>query len=389
MTSLMQRKARTGRDVQAARAMSLGRALRLTAAKQAEQLMGLAMSAVGVTRRSVTVDQVPASLDPASLILLMDGPGNRVGAVVLDPAFVTGIIQQQIMGKLTPAPADAELRPHTPTDAALCAPFIEGLLSRAGPLADDEADRELLKGYRFGVWAKAPRQAQLVLDAADYDVIEMTLDLAAGISTGKLVMILPSLTSGTLKVPEDAEAAEVPSKPQNLSKNVFGLHAELTIALTRMKMPLQRVSAFKVGDVIDLDLTSMARALVIDGNGRAISRGTLGQVDGMRALQVEQRTAKHHTQPRRRAADRGDLDLPDVTQDRREDAAHQPASFMEEMETSDLPSMADIDVFGDLSDLPELPDIDEAAEAADAKMAEFDTTEFPEDDLGDQARSGW
>jgi hypothetical protein len=53
MTSLMQRKARTGREAYAERAMTLGRALRLTAAKQADQLMGMAMNALGVTRRTI------------------------------------------------------------------------------------------------------------------------------------------------------------------------------------------------------------------------------------------------------------------------------------------------------------------------------------------------
>ena len=104
MTSLIQRKARTGRDAQAARAMTLGRALRLTAVKQAEQLMGLAVSALGVTRQAVSGNQVKQALDGAGagVMLLMDGPAAQVGAILLDPPLVLALIQQQIMGKVAP-----------------------------------------------------------------------------------------------------------------------------------------------------------------------------------------------------------------------------------------------------------------------------------------------
>jgi len=52
--SLVQRKARTERDAHAARAMSLGRALRLTASKQAGSMMDLALGVLGVTRKTVS-----------------------------------------------------------------------------------------------------------------------------------------------------------------------------------------------------------------------------------------------------------------------------------------------------------------------------------------------
>lgn len=387
-TTLVQRRARTAREAQAARTMSLARALRLTAAKQADRLMGLALSALSITRHAISAEDVKRHLDPASLMLLMDGAGDQVAAAVLDPVLVAGLIQQQTMGKVMSPPEGGETRGHTATDAALCAPFIEALLSRAAMLPDTPEECALLQGFRFGVWAREPRQAQLGLDASDYALIEMTLDMAAGTRAGKLVLLLPLPQRVVTPVEDGKNPVEDAVSTANLAKNVMGLHADLRIALTRIKMPLQEVSALKVGDMMDLNLSSMAQTLIIDGAGRAIARGTLGQIDGMRAVQVEQRKERQHTQPRRRASDREGLDLPDVTAPQFEE------TDLDSAEDVALPSLSHIDVFGDLDDMPEMPDMDEAAEAADAQMAEWNSAQGGrEDDETDDAQRqqnvGW
>jgi flagellar motor switch/type III secretory pathway protein FliN len=383
-TSLMQRKARSARDAQVARTMSLGRALRLTAGKQAELLMGLALNTLGVTRKKIDATSVSSLLGDRSLMLLLDGPDNQVGAAVLDAAMVQGLLQQQIMGKIKGGGQEGDMRPYTATDAALCAPFIETLLAQACVLPEEEADRKLLKGYRFGVWAKEPRQVELVMDAPGFEAVEVTFDMAAGTSTGKLTLILPYPERAIPKADPEGGATQATAPSANLSGTVLGLHAELTIALTRLRLPLQNVTSLKAGDLLDLNLSSMAQALIVDGNGRVISRGTLGQIDGMRAVQVEQDKTKHHSQPRRRATDRAELDLPDVTRSPGENEAGLYAGevdFMDVMGQAEVPSLSDIDVFGNLDDLPDLPDMDEAAHAADAKMADYDPSgEYAEDD---------
>jgi flagellar motor switch protein FliM len=313
MTSLMQRKARTGREAYAERAMTLGRALRLTAAKQAEHLMGMAMNALGVTRRTIGGSHIKEALDASALMLLMDGPNNQVGAAILDPALVAGLIQQQTTGKVAPLATDAAHRSCAATDATLCAPFIVALMTNAAKLAEEAADQILLEGYRFGVWAREARQNQMALDQHQYEMIEVTLDLAGGASVGKLHLILPHPPATPVEETQDDSAGAMTKSSATLSDTVFGLQAEMMIALTRVRMPLQKVSDFKVGGLLDISVNSLAQALVIDATGSVVSRGTLGQIDGMRAVQVEQGRTKEHTQPRRRASDCEALDLPDVT----------------------------------------------------------------------------
>jgi flagellar motor switch/type III secretory pathway protein FliN len=387
-TSLMQRKARTGSEAYAARAMSLGRALRLTAAKQADQMMALALGVLSVTRSSVTAGDLTPSLEVPWLTMMMDGPGSQVAAVMIDPVLVAGLIQQQTMCKITPALEGGEQRAHTSTDAALCAPFIEALLSNAALLPEEEVDRDLLSGYRFGVLAQEPRHAQLALDAVEYNVIEMTLDLAAGTRTGQLRMILPEPVDQPEESTSEPDAPPIPSGGKSLSANVMGLNAELTIALTRLKLPLQKVSALQVGDVVPLNLSSMTHAMILGANGVVLSRGTLGQIDGARALQVEPQKARQQSEPRRRISDRAELDLPDVT------APHIPAQTAEMLAEEaaanlSIPSISDVDIFGDLDDLPDMPELEEASRAADAQMEEWKSAEADEGIDAREKTAGW
>ncbi|KEJ90337.1 hypothetical protein DSW25_08260 [Sulfitobacter donghicola DSW-25 = KCTC 12864 = JCM 14565] len=368
MTSLVHRKARTGREIQAARSMSLARALRVTAAKQADRQMGLAASAIGVTRETVGAEDISDCLKDDWLVLLMDGEGGQVGAVLFDPSCVTGLIQQQTMGKVIKAAEEEEARRHTATDAALCAPLAEALLRNAAGLPDDQEDCELLAGYRFGVWAQEVRQATMALEAPSFEVVEMVLDLAAGARTGKVTLILPEPLRAPIPQIDEVEAVddEIPEVGQTLVDNTMALHADLTVALARLSYSIQQVSGFKVGDVLDLNISTMTQALVIDANGRAICRGTLGQVDGVRAVQVQHQKGMRDAEPRRRASDREDLDLPDVTAPQ---PSQQPPPVQEDRrappEVESLPAASDIDIFGDIKDLPEMPDMEEAAQAAD------------------------
>ncbi len=388
MTSLVQRKARTGSEIHAARAMSLARALRLTAAQQADQLMGMALSALSVTRRQVNADRIEGCLEDGWLTLLMDGAGEQVAAVLLDPVLVDGLIQQQTTAKVRPVLEGMDPRAHTATDAALCAPYIELLLKRSAQLPEDEKERELLAGYRFGVWAADRQQAKLALEAPVYDVVEMTLDLAAGVRVGKISLLLPEPVKAPVVIDEPVgEDPVLPQQGEKLTNNVMKLHAELSIALTRVTMPIHQVSELKAGDVLDLQISSMAQALVLDANGRALSRGTLGQVDGMRAVQVEQQKSKQHTQPRRRASDRAELDLPDVTAPVESTAS----SPVDDAEVT-VPSISDVDIFGDIDELPDLPDIEEAAQAADDQVMGWErsqNTEASGEIDATQKQAGW
>ncbi|MEQ6247711.1 FliM/FliN family flagellar motor C-terminal domain-containing protein [Sulfitobacter sp. HNIBRBA3233] len=343
ITSLVRRKAEAGRESYAARAMTLGRALRLTAARTADAHLDLALSVIGLTQSLRDGASLEKSLQQTSLLLLMEGSGGRAALAVLSPELVTALIQQQTMGRITAPPEGQEPRPHTATDAALCAPFVEALLRQSAEMPEKADDRALVAGYRFGLWAGSPREACLSLDAPEYQSYTLTLDLAGGTVSGTLDLVLPPPPPAQPAPPEDDALPDAGAVP-TFSQNVLGLNAELTVALTQLTLPLNRISGWQVGDFVALDVTSLGQSLVLDANGRMISRGTLGQLDGCRAVQLEQRQ-QPHIHPRRRASDRDGLDLPDVTAG---DAAGRP----------EPPAKRGADPFGDLDAMPDMSDLE-------------------------------
>ena len=150
------RKADVGRQEHQARAMTLAKALRLTAAKVADDLLDMALSVVELRTERRVVDDVPALLVPQNLLILLEGPNRQRGAAVLDQSLVEGLIQKLTTGKVQPAPEGAEGRKLTDTDAAICAPFLDALIARAGQLPEAPKDQAVLRGFAFG--APTPHQ---------------------------------------------------------------------------------------------------------------------------------------------------------------------------------------------------------------------------------------
>lgn len=188
--SILGRMATAGREVRQARTMSLAKALRLTLAKVADALMELPIAVIGAVVEKVDGEAIEAHLNDTALLLLLDGPNGRTGAAMFDPIVVGGLIQQQTMGAVLPD--TGVKRAMTRTDAAICAPLVDKLLEDAGPILDEADDAALLRGVRFGAKSDDARTLAMALDAQDYTLIRLTVDMARGERQGEIVLILPT-----------------------------------------------------------------------------------------------------------------------------------------------------------------------------------------------------
>lgn len=359
--SVLHRKARAGRVEHQTRAMSVPKALRVTLAKVADDLCNMAMAAIGVRVEQRRGDALGDLFDDASLLMSLDGPLGSRAAAVFDAALVGGLIQQQTMGKVMPE-LDGAVRRMTTTDAAICAPFLDTLLQRAALLPETEDERALLQGYRFGSRPDDARLLHMTLEAAEYQVVYITVDIAGGQRQGQIVLCMPSIVQiaeKTRGTGGDARTGDgvLPRRKKWLNETVLGLHIDLNIALARLSMPLNAVSALAVGDTLNLGVTAFDKSRVLTMDGCNVGRGTLGQIGGVRALRVEhQKTA---ATPKRRASDRVGLDLPDVagdgtgtqTSDIRASGAMAQTNGIDGM-----PDMPDLAKLPDMSDLPGFDD---------------------------------
>lgn len=394
--SALVRKAHVGREEHQARAMTLAKALRLTTAKVADDLFDMALAVIGLRAEQRAGDALAPLFEGAGLLMLLEGPERRRAAAVMDAALVGALIQQQTMGKVMPLPEGAEDRKLTDTDAAICAPFLDALLSRVAPLPEVPSDQSLMDGYTFGVRTEEPRLLLMALEAPAYRVLHLTLDIEGGRRQGQLMLCMPEAGVGVSDVHRAAGqvqgAAPIdPQPPRNLTEPVLALQIDLPVALTRFRLPLSKLSSLKVGDALALEEADFSAARVMTPQGKTLGRGMLGQVSGMRALRLMSEAGGNAT-----TADFGavmgaegghsaelpslDLggsdvagmdglpDLPDLTGT---GAMDHEAESTELPDLPDLPDMSDLPDLPDMSDLPELDDFDplpDMPELADLKV---------------------
>lgn len=349
---------RKGSEQRQARVMSLPKALRLTLAKVADDLFAMAAAVIAVRVEVRGGDELEGLFDPGHLLMLLEGPVRRRAGAAFDPALTGALIQQQTMNKVLPA-LDADPRQPTDTDAAICAPFLDGLIARAAPLPEEAGEQALMKGYEFGARMEDPRLLLMALDAPEFTVVHMTVDVEAGVRQGNIVLCFPKVEAAEdLPPSDDVEDVGKPVKGGSLEKQVLAINADLNVSLTRLRMPLSQLRSLQVGETLDLGVTAFDEAQVQTRDGRKLSRGTLGQIGGMRALQLEH-ASKGLREPRRRASDREALDLPQVSGD---GTGTQIALDDADLAVSgdalpDLPAVSADAGLPDLTDLPDLPDL--------------------------------
>ncbi len=377
--SVLQRKADAGKQEHQARSMTVAKAMRLCVAKAAADLFDLALGAIGIVVERRGKDDTAELLDDDALMALLDGPGGRVGAAVVDPILAGGLIQQQTMARVSAPVGDP--RRMTATDAAMVAPLLEEVLKRAAEAVDAPEDCAALQGYSFGALAEEGRIVDMALEAHDYQVIRLTLDMAKGARQGDLTLILPLGTGPGTGLPVEDEETEADGTTESqMTDVVMHLEAELVMELSRLQFSLSEVSELKEGDVLHLPPGTFPKTRIITRTGKVLGIGTLGQVDGVRALRLDPTPVFAH-QPRRRESDREDLGLPEVTAidiGGDEGAPKGPIVFDE--------SLADIAPI-DPSDLPTLAERDETiAELSVAPGNALDDSDLPElDDFPDLA----
>jgi flagellar motor switch protein FliM len=307
--------------------------------------------------------------DDASLLLLLDGPFRQRAAVVIDPVIVGALIQQQTMGHVLPDDG-GQARPMTTTDAAICAPFLDAILQRAAALPEAESDQRLIKDYRFGARAEDSRLLQLAMDAPLYHVIQMEIDIDRGNRQGKMVLCMPVPDASMATQDTDAfEDATIPeSDPKimpSFAKTVPDLQIDLSLVLTQILMPLNKISSLKVGDTVALENASFDEIEIQTIEGRKVGKGTLGQLNGYRAVRVAHGEHKQH-EPRRRAEDRAGLQQPDLMPlgsihddiGTGESLTAQFAEVLAEQNASGQTAMAENPDFADLPDMSDILDFD-------------------------------
>lgn len=257
------------------------KSLRRSVARAAADLCGLPIAVLAARQANRVPEDLAQSLSDKDLLVVLDCPHGRMGAASMDAATVTALIQQQTIGAVIGKAPDH--RNYTPTDAAMTAEFLERTFAKVVAMLDGQADQQIFTGYRFGAQVENVRSLVLGMEAEDYRVIELNLDLACGAMQGVMRLILPEPT------PEDLQASQGggPQGP-SLGRNMGSIRAELTAVLCKMRVPLREFAGLKVGDTLPLDQAFLYETDLLTIGGQPVAQGRLGQMNGARAVRLNQ-----------------------------------------------------------------------------------------------------
>ncbi|MET4127372.1 flagellar motor switch protein FliM [Roseovarius sp. MBR-79] len=282
--SVLRRKTRATRESSDPRVMSPVKALRLSLARAADTLFGLALTVATVEQRRIEAGEIERALGAEGLFMLLDGTGGARGALRLDLALMAGVIEVQTIGQVLPG--SVRPRPATRTDAAMVAPLIDAVL--AGFDAEMAAGHppQPPSGFRYGDRVDDGRALALLLPAPEFDLFRITVDLEQGTRNGRLDLLLPPALAapparaGNMATPRRAETTS------DLATIALAAPAVLEVVLARLNLPLRRAMTLKPGDRLSLPRDSLGSAQLVAPGGHGVAEGRLGQREGWRALRL-------------------------------------------------------------------------------------------------------
>ena len=283
-TSVIQRKALDGRNDFDARVMSPAKALRLSLAKVAERLYGLALAVGMVEQTDLSQSGIQGAVGDGGLLIVLDGAAGARAAVRLDPGFVTALIEIQVIGSLRPGPPPE--RGFTRTDAAMVQPLLDGVLDGIDQELRIGQDAYRPRGFRYGDMMEDARTLALALPEPEYDCFNVSLDIGEGARAGIMTLILP-------RRPEPVAAPGNPPEPAgqhdvSLARQVMDAPAVLDAVVARLRLPLHRICALDPGMSLPLGMGCLDKTRLIAAGGHVVGEAQLGQMNGLRAVRLMQ-----------------------------------------------------------------------------------------------------
>jgi flagellar motor switch protein FliM len=280
-TVLRRRLQRSAADGVAMAGGVVERAWDMALRRAAQDMLSLRVDVTGCRLRRLSVAELLELPGARSLIGILDGPGEKMGVIVLSPEVMSGLVEVQTLGQVSANPPLA--RKPTRTDAAMVAGFFDAALAEMemGLLGTHELGT--VAGFRYASFLDDPRPLGLMLDDALLLVVEADMALAGGVKAGRILLALPAHGRGTDAQAEDPREAAFSAA---LMAQVGHAECKLDAILLRLSVDLTQMMALGVEDVLTLPGASLDLVHLETPDGRRMAVGRLGQARGMRALRL-------------------------------------------------------------------------------------------------------
>ncbi|AKS45747.1 flagellar motor switch protein FliM [Octadecabacter temperatus] len=265
---------------QAESATSPTRQMRRALGRAADNAVGLSASVLGISEEAMDAESLIAD-GPDGWIVLGLRTGDAAGLsglFLMDQPLRSALIEMQTMGSLLPL-AETQ-RAVTRTDAVMTVPFAANLLAELGEVEFGTPDFNMA-AYDIGP-VENLRTAGLVMMQGQYRVWRVTVQLGGGEAQGEMMIALRPQSDNAPQPVEDSNAWST-----NLRDALDDAPADLDAVLSKMTLPIGKIDAFEVGQVVQLAGTTVGSVTLTGPGGEKVATARLGQVAGKRAVRIE------------------------------------------------------------------------------------------------------
>ncbi|SFI91715.1 flagellar motor switch protein FliM [Celeribacter neptunius] len=276
--SAMRRKAGVGRPPPDVQPMSPAKALRIAAAKAAEDVLGLVLQVTDVTEEKSAISKLPGQVPEFALLSLLEGPDNGYGLAVLDKNTVASVVEQQTAGKVLNLPP--EERAPTATDSVMCTEFSNRVLRLFEMHVAEVQDPPAVSGFHVAAQLREPRSIAIAFDDVPYRLYRVQVSLGRQGRTGEILFVFPYESAR----PADAQA-EDGDFGSSFQDVILKSEARLDTVLHRVNLSLADVTGLQEGMMIPIPREALSR-VELRADDHLVSRARLGQINGKRAVCV-------------------------------------------------------------------------------------------------------
>lgn len=263
------------------------RAWRVGFARATRDMMELPVDFVSLSSSRLSLAELLDVPPERALILILEGPEDGLGLLVLSPDLLSAMIEALTVGKCGTQPPDP--RKPTRTDAAMLSPLADLALSHLEEALAEDGDLVWTSGFRFASFIEEPRPLGLLLEDVTYRALTARLSVSHGARVGDMWLVLPATGKGRKpRLPAHAVPSSVsrPAFAAALATRVDAAHCQIEAVLARLSMPLADVMGLSVDMVLPLPNAALERICLDGMDGRQVAEGKLGQHRGMRALRL-------------------------------------------------------------------------------------------------------
>lgn len=262
------------------------KAWKLALARAARNVIGLEMGQPQLQQRRSSLAELLELPPERALIAMLEGPKDGLGLLVIAPEILAGIVEMQMLGKVSASPP--LVRRPTRTDAAMVSGLIDNALAELEAELAKSCDLVWTSGFRYASFLEDARPLALLLEEVNYQVLLADVSLGDGAKTGQVLLALPADGRGRSPVTHDQtpnRAAEMVFGAA-MGEQIMGANADLIAVLARMSLPIETLINLKVGEPLTLGTAALDKIDLEGLDGKCLATGKLGQNSGMRAVRL-------------------------------------------------------------------------------------------------------